>query len=68
VQVRSIAFRSSLQGEGLEAKSVLVVDMDNQDFSSARYVAATPAPQVGDPLHYDAFIQAVSSLYLDRFA
>jgi len=26
-----------------------------------------PAPTVGDPLHYDAFIQALCALYAERF-
>ncbi|MFP3941968.1 MAG: DNA-methyltransferase, partial [Thermoanaerobaculia bacterium] len=28
----------------------------------------SPAPQVGDPLHYDAFIQAIGNRYTERFA
>jgi len=40
--------------------------MDNQDHAAA-FVSRAPAPQVGDPLHYDAFIQALCALYTERF-
>lgn len=66
-QVRSITGRSGLHGEGLEARCVLVVDMDNEHLSGTSFVTAPPAPQIGDPLHYDAFSQAVASLYVERF-
>ena len=67
-EVRAIASRSGLIGEGLEAKAVIVVDMDNQDLPSTRFVTTPPAPPIGDPLHYDAFTQTVAALYLQRFA
>jgi hypothetical protein len=66
-ELRSVTSRSGVQGEGLEAKAAVVVDMDNQDFGATRYVSDTPAPQVGDPLHYDAFIQCICGLYVSRF-
>lgn len=65
---RSISVRSGLQGQGLDAKCVLVVDMDNQDLDAARYLTRPPAPTVGDPLHYDAFLQALCALRTQRFA
>jgi len=67
-QMRSVTGRSGLVGEGLEAKCAIVVDMDNQDRAATRYVSEAPAPQIGDPLHYDAFLQALCSLYAQRFA
>jgi hypothetical protein len=66
-QMRAIASRPGLQGDGLEAKAVLVVDMDNQAHAATRYASGPPAPGVGDPLHYDAFIQTLCSLYAERF-
>jgi len=68
LQMRSIASRSGLQGAGLECKAVLVVDMDNQHLDATRYVVEPPAPPVGDPLHYDAFIQSLCGFYRERFA
>jgi len=41
--------------------------MDNIDLNSTRYVARSPAPQVGSPLHYDAFLQTICDLYAQRF-
>jgi len=67
LQLRSITSRSGLQGEGLEAKAVIVVEMDNQDYGATRYVTRPPAPSIGDPLHYDAFVQSLCSLYNQRF-
>ena len=66
-QARSIATRSGVQGQGLDAKCVIVLDMDNQDLPTTQYVNTAPAPTVGDPLHYDAFIQALCALYCERF-
>jgi len=68
LQMRSIASRSALQGAGLEAKAVIVVDMDNQNLAATRYLTTAPAPPVGDQLHYDAFVQSLCSLYTQRFA
>ena len=67
LQARSITSRSGFQGEGLEAKAVIVVEMDNQDYGATRYVTRPPAPSIGDPLHYDAFVQSLCSLYNQRF-
>jgi hypothetical protein len=66
-EMRNVTIRPGLQGEGLEAKAVLVVDVTNQDLAATRFLAEQPAPSVGDPLHYDAFVQAVASLYAQRF-
>jgi len=41
--------------------------MDNQDYGATRYVTRPPAPSIGDPLHYDAFVQSLCSLYNQRF-
>ena len=66
-QMRGVTARQGTQGEGLEAKAVVVVDMDNQDRGATAYVTQPPAPAVGDPLHYDAFLQSICSLYRQRF-
>ena len=66
-QMRGVTGRKGLEGEGLEAKSVIVLDMDNVKLSSSKFVTESPAPPIGDPLHYDAFIQAVCAIYSSRF-
>jgi len=68
LQMRGISSRAGLQGAGLECKAVIVLDMDNQDLASTEYVTQPPAPQVGDQLHYDAFIQSLCAFYTHRFA
>ena len=67
LQMRSVTGRTGLRGEGLEAKCVIVLDMDNIDLQSTAYVVKAPAPSVGDPLHYDAFVQSVCALYGQRY-
>lgn len=66
-QMRAVSERRSITDYGLEAKAVIVVDMDNQNLATTRFVTRSPAPTVGDPLHYDAFIQTVCRLYTERF-
>ena len=66
-EMRAVSQRSSVDGVGLDAKGVIVVDFDNQDRSRAEYLFAGNVPRVGDPLHYDAFIQRICALFADRF-
>ena len=67
LQARSLSHRTGPEGQGLDAAAVIVVDMDNVHLQNTRLVTTSPAPPVGDPLHYDAFIQSLCSLYRDRF-
>ena len=53
-------------GNGLDAKTGIVVDMDNMIWGATKYHEDPPAPRVGDPLHYDAFIQRLCSEYVSR--
>jgi hypothetical protein len=66
-QMRAVAQRSAVGGVGLDAKAVIVVNMDNQNITKPRYLSRGVAPRVGDPMHYDAFIQTICSLFTDRF-
>lgn len=66
-ELRSVSTRGGSTGYGLEARCAIVVDMDNIVPSSARFVATRPAPTVGDPLHYDAFIKTICTQYTNRF-
>jgi hypothetical protein len=66
-QMRTVSQRSDVGGVGLDAKAVIVVDMDNQNITMARYLSRGAPPRVGDPLHYDAFIQTICNLFTDRF-
>jgi len=59
--------RGGPTGYGLDAKTGIVIDMDNLDWLSTRFYEKPPAPKVGDPLHYDAFIQRLCSEYVTRY-
>jgi hypothetical protein len=64
---RALPFRSTATGPGAEAMCIIVVDHDNAPGSIARLHTDAPAPQVGDPLHYDRFIQSICQRYTQRF-
>jgi hypothetical protein len=66
-EMRAVTERHGLTGSGLEAKCVVVVRHDNINNKTSSYLTKKPAPQVGDPLHYDAFIQSICSTYTTRF-
>lgn len=66
-EMRNVEERADVSRTGLDAKCVIVVDMDNINLPAAAYQTRPPAPQVGDPLHYDAFLQKICSLYQERF-
>ncbi|MCP4968094.1 MAG: hypothetical protein GY926_23020 [bacterium] len=63
----NVSTRSSPNGSGLDAKTGIVVNMDNMSLTTTAYHERPPAPQVGDPMRYDAFIQRLCSEYVARF-
>ena len=66
--LRVLPLRSGPTGEaGLEANGAIVVDHDNVELAQSRITTGPPAPQVGDPLHYDAFIQRLCDQYTRRW-
>jgi hypothetical protein len=67
-QMRAVSARVGSTGPGLDAKGLIVVDLDNVNLASACYLVTKPAPPVGDPLHYDAFIQAICNAFTARFS
>lgn len=67
-ELRAVAVRSRLGETGLDAKGLIVVSLDTAKSRTAAYGTRPPAPQVGDPMHYDAFIQAICNRYTERFA
>ena len=66
-EMRNISMRTDPTGHGLDAAAVLVVSMDNAHLRDTEYVTSAPAPAVGDPLHYDAFVQRLCAVYAERF-
>lgn len=67
-ELRAVAVRGGQPGHGLDAKCAIVVSVDNVSLPEGRYVTKPPAPQPGDPLHYDGFIRAICDAYRTRFA
>lgn len=66
-QMRAVSNRDTPDSSGLDAKTVIVVKMDNIYLNTTSYVTRLPAPRIGDPMHYDAFIQRICSIYGTRF-
>lgn len=66
-EARAIGTRGGTSGEGLDAKAVIVIDDDNINYAAATYHQGPPAPQVGDPMHYDSFIQRLCAEWRSRF-
>lgn len=66
-EIRAVSMRGGPTGYGLDAKCAIVVSMDNVNLASTSYVTRAPAPQVGDPLHYDSFIQRLCLEYRRRY-
>jgi hypothetical protein len=67
-EARAISVRGGPTGDGLDAKCVIVVDDDNIDVAATEYHEGSPAPSVGDPMHWDAFIQRLCAEWTERFA
>lgn len=67
-QMRAVPTRRSIDGVGMEALTVVVVDYSNEPGAKSRYAVVGAMPRVGDPLHYDAFLQTICADYRDRFA
>jgi hypothetical protein len=53
---------------GLEANGAILVDHDNVNSKRTRLVTTAPAPQVGDPLHYDSFLRRICDRYTQRWS
>jgi hypothetical protein len=66
-EMRNVAESHGSGSHGMDAKTAVVVEFDNIDLSAAKYVSRAPAPQPGDPLHYDSFIQKLCNEYTRRF-
>jgi hypothetical protein len=67
IEAQAITVRSGADGPGLDAKAVIMVNNDNQNLASVDYYTKKPAPQVGNPMHYDSFIQRMAAEWESRF-
>jgi hypothetical protein len=66
-EAQALSVRGGPTGHGLDAKCVIVISDDNINFAAATYFEKQPAPQIGDPMHYDAFIQRLCAEWSSRF-
>lgn len=66
-EMRNVTMSSGNSAYGLDAKGLLVVNLDNVNLADAEFSTLPPAPRPGDPMHYDAFIQRLCDEYGDRF-
>jgi hypothetical protein len=64
---RGLPVRAVTTGSGLEAICAVVLHHTNDPRAKARIHTAAPAPQVGDPLHYAAFVQRICQHYSQRW-
>lgn len=64
--LRGLKIRNGVDGVGFEAFCTIVLDCDN--VACAGIYTGPPAPQPGDPDHYDTYVQRVAEFYEERFA
>lgn len=63
--LRRLPIRDEVGKVGFDAYASIVVDCDN--VLDVKLWTEPPAPQPGDPDHYDAFIQRIARFYTERF-
>lgn len=63
--LRGLRIRDHVGQVGFDAFCTFVVDTDNQ--AGCVLHTESPAPQPGDPDHYDTFIQRITRFYTERF-
>ncbi len=66
--VVNIATRFGGDVSGLEANGAILVDHDNIENAQTSLVTGQPAPQVGDPIHYDSFLRRICDRYNQRWS
>jgi hypothetical protein len=66
-EMRGVTERQRPREVGMDAKCVIVVDMDNINRAATSFMDKPPAPLTGDPLNYDSFIQRICEQYTARF-
>lgn len=67
--LRTLPLRSHpSNGPGLEANGVIVIEYDNSAKKPVSRIRSTPpAPQPGDPLHWESFLRRLCDLYIQRW-
>lgn len=63
--LRGLSIRDSIKQTGFDAYATIVVDCDNR--GPVSLWTSPPAPQPGDPDHYDIFVARIVEAYATRF-
>lgn len=66
-QMRAVKSSGGSSPTGMDAKGLIVLNLADPTGTKASYVDRPPAPQLGDPLHYDSFIRKLCEEYTTRF-
>jgi len=66
-KVLEIPRRATTSAHGFDALAIVVVDCTNDAITPVRIVDEPPAPEPGNPVHYDSMIARVVQLYESRF-
>jgi hypothetical protein len=66
-ELRNVSERRDDLSYGMDAKCLILLEMDNVNLAGARLIERPPAPQPGDPLNYDSFLRRICDLYDRRF-
>jgi hypothetical protein len=66
-KVKQLPRRSATGGTGFDALGLVLMECRN-DGSPVTVVNTAPAPQPGDSLYYDNFIERIETIYAHRFA
>lgn len=64
--LKRLPIRETAGTVGFDAYCTFAVDLDNQ--TSPKSWANPPAPQPGDPDHYETFLRRIVTLYMERFS
>jgi hypothetical protein len=66
-KVLEIPRRATTSAHGFDALAVVVVECTNDGETPVRIIDEPPAPERGNPVHYDSMIARVIQLYESRF-
>lgn len=63
--LRGLRMRERIGDVGFDAFAIIIIDCDN--IGPCRLHTDLPAPQLGDPYHYQTFLSRITSAYAERF-
>lgn len=66
-KVLEIPRRATTSAQGFDALAIVVVECTNDGATPVRIIEGPPAPERGNPVHYDSMIARVVQLYESRF-